>query len=118
MANVATGPVCDNYFGCYAGAVAAQTTVNPGGAATLVPIVSTTIAKSKVPCYPSTTGECDVSVTPFVGNANTGLGTVGAYEATPYSNPSKKYQYWAVKVKPYLETQFSLQNKIYVDRLL
>jgi hypothetical protein len=30
----------------------------------------------------------------------------------------KKYQYWAIKLKPYLETQFSLQNKIYADQIL
>lgn len=29
----------------------------------------------------------------------------------------KKYQYWAIKLKPYVETQFSIQNKIYADQI-
>lgn len=32
--------------------------------------------------------------------------------------PARKYQYWSIKFKPYFETQFSIQNKIYIDQLM
>lgn len=44
------------------------------------------------------------------------IGT-GPYD-TAYTPTAKKYQYWAVKLKPYLETQFLVTNKIYIDQLL
>lgn len=39
--------------------------------------------------------------------------------ASPPGEPylPKKYQYWAIKLKPYLETMLSIQNKIYADQL-
>jgi hypothetical protein len=46
---------------------------------------------------------------------NAGGGTDPA--ASPPGEPylPKKYQYWAIKLKPYFETQFSMQNRIYAD---
>jgi len=48
------------------------------------------------------------------GNTNSGddltTGNDGAWAPT-----SKKYQYWAIKIKPYFETQLKIQNKIYID---
>jgi hypothetical protein len=45
-------------------------------------------------------------MSPAVGNAPAPASppaTLGTYE-TASSNTAKKYQYWSVKVKPYLET--------------
>jgi len=61
-----------------------------------------------------------VTLSPAVGNAPTPAtppATLGASE-TASTNTAKKYQYWSVKVKPYLETQLSIQNKIFIDQLL
>ena len=61
-----------------------------------------------------------MTVTPAVGNApapTTPPATLDAYEAQS-ANTAKKYQYWSVTVKPYLETQLSIQNKIFIDQLL
>lgn len=93
---------CTPYFSCYAGSAAglATGTTNAAQAAA---------ATSKLPCYPTATGECDVTATPAVGFAGTpATPAVSATPETAYPSPSKKYQYWAVKVKPYLETQLSI----------
>lgn len=102
------------YYSCYAGTTA-NLAAGAAGAA-----VAATAANSKLPCFPTTTGQCDVTLSPAVGNAPapaTPPATLGSYENAA-TNTAKKYQYWSVKVKPYLETQLSIQNKIYVDQLL
>ena len=61
-----------------------------------------------------------MTLSPALGNAPapaTPPATLAAYE-TASANTAKKYQYWSVKVKPYLETQLSIQNKIFIDQLL
>lgn len=41
----------------------------------------------------------------------------GAFDAA-WTPTSKKYQYWAIKLKPYFETQLKIQNKIYIDQIM
>jgi hypothetical protein len=64
-------------------------------------------------------GDCDVTkANPAPINYGPAVGGVNPVaNEGDYKNVGKKYQYWAVKLKPYFETQFSLQNKIY-DQLL
>lgn len=90
---------CNNYFSCFAG-----TTPNVILPATGAAVAST--ATSKVPCFPSASSQCDVTVSPAVGYAPapaTPPATLGSFESAS-TNTAKKYQYWSVKVKPYLET--------------
>ena len=94
--------------------------MTPGAAGAAI-AVTTGAASSKLPCYPMPSGLCDVTSLTALGNAPTpvgGIAAVATYETKSTAPSSKKYQYWSVKVKPYLETQFSIQNKIYVDQLL
>jgi hypothetical protein len=105
-ATVTPGAACKAYYSCYAG--------NNGGpsptAGTAQPV--TVLATSKLPCFPTTTGECDVTALPPLGNSPTLSPAVspanyGGYESAA-TNTAKKYQYWSVKIKPYLETQVSI----------
>ncbi len=98
---------CTNYFACYAGTSTVPATNIDG--ATWTPI-NTAMATSKRPCFPSVSGECDVTkATPAPINfAPTGGAVAPVASESDYKNVAKKYQYWAVKLKPYLETQFSL----------
>jgi hypothetical protein len=69
-----------------------------------------------IPCYPSSSGECSIHKgTPTLPNNGGSTETPLIAAGEPFT--PKKYQYWAIKLKPYLETQFSLQNKIYADQL-
>lgn len=62
---------------------------------------------------PSSTGNTLTSDTP---NTPPEVGAT-VYDSA-YIPTAKKYQYWAVKFKPYLETQFVVTNKIYIDQIL
>jgi hypothetical protein len=95
---------CLPYYSCYAGTTPNLATGLSGVAQAVVG------ATSKLPCFPTTTGECDVTAAPPLGNAPTPASTpsnLGGYESAA-TNTAKKYQYWSVKVKPYLETQVSI----------
>jgi hypothetical protein len=69
-----------------------------------------------IPCYPTLSGYCSIhegtATAPNTGQSSEAPLVGGGEPFTP-----KKYQYWAIKLKPYLETQFSLQNKIYADQM-
>lgn len=54
------------------------------------------ISKTRLPCYPSATGLCDTLAPPAT--------TPPAAPDTAATPTSKKYQYWSVKLKPYIET--------------
>jgi len=97
---------CSPYYSCYAG----NNIGSSGASGTAQPV--TALATSKLPCFPTTSGECDVTALPPLGNSATQTPAVspanyGGYESAA-TNTAKKYQYWSVKVKPYLETQVSI----------
>jgi hypothetical protein len=100
---VASG-ACLPYYSCYAGNVA-NLPASPAGSGVAQTVG--TGATSKLPCFPTTTGECDVTAAPPLGNspnpASSTPSNLGGYESAA-TNTAKKYQYWSVKVKPYLET--------------
>jgi len=61
-------------------------------------VAQSAAATSKLPCFPTASGECDVTAPPSVGNAPVpATPAVGGYE-TASTNSAKKYQYWSVKV--------------------
>jgi hypothetical protein len=99
------GGLCVPYYSCYAGTTPNLATGLSGVAQAVVG------ATSKLPCFPTTTGECDVTAAPPLGNsenpATSTPSNLGGYESAA-TNTAKKYQYWSVKVKPYLETQVSI----------
>lgn len=70
-----------------------------------------TVTSAKTPFFPSSTG---YNVRAQVGAV---LAAVTDFDTT-YTTIAQKYQYWAVKFKPYIETQFVMTNKIYLDQIL
>jgi hypothetical protein len=69
-----------------------------------------------IPCYPSSSGWCS----PYEGTTQTTpVGANNDPQAYAPGEPGfpRKYQYWAIKLKPYFETQFSVQNRIYMDQM-
>jgi hypothetical protein len=70
---------------------------------------------TRLPIYPSSTGLTDRTIAPV-------LTTPVTVSTTDYDNAwtptDKKYQYWAVKIKPYFETQFIASSRIFVQDLL
>jgi len=78
---------------------------------------TTLITNLKAPYFPSSTG--------FIDRAQVGAVLTTPAPPTPptdfdpaYTPLAQKYQYWAVKFKPYVETQFVMTNKIYLDQIL
>jgi hypothetical protein len=70
-----------------------------------------------IPCYPTLSALCsphEVPKTALAGGSQTDSTLVSPGEP----GMPRKYQYWAIKLKPYIETQFSLQNKIYIDQFM
>ena len=70
-----------------------------------------------IPCYPALSALCSPHEVPKTALA------AGSHSESTLVSPGepgmpRKYQYWAIKLKPYIETQFSLQNKIYIDQFM
>jgi hypothetical protein len=70
-----------------------------------------------IPCYPTLSALCSPHEVPKTALA------AGSHSESTLVSPGepgmpRKYQYWAIKLKPYIETQFSLQNKIYIDQFM
>ena len=61
------------------------------------------------PVSPSATGLTDRS------DASNAL-AAGAFD-NPWTPTAKKYQYWAIKFKPYIDTMLKLTNTFYVDQV-
>jgi len=74
----------------------------------------TVAAKPKRPFWPTSTGLYDRADATVAANTL----VLGTDYDTAYTLTSKKYQYWAVKLKPYVETQLVITNKIYVDQIM
>lgn len=83
------------------------------GASNLLQGTSTSV-DVKVPIFPSSTGyTARATGTPALSTA------VGYTDFDPaYTPQSFKYQYWAVKFSPYIETSFVMTNQIFIDQLL
>jgi hypothetical protein len=64
------------------------------------------------PKAPTVTGLTDPTAAPITPPPP----AAASYEAA-YTPTSKKYQYWALKVKPYVETQVKIRNTFYADQL-
>lgn len=91
----------NKYFSDYAGTNGAAAST----AATAITDLAA-VAISNLPCYPSVSGQCDVTVaspTP-INNADNTLNPAPVASEGEQPYVGKKYQYWAVKLKPYLET--------------
>jgi hypothetical protein len=65
---------------------------------------------NRLPIYPSSTGL-------NVRTDSPALVAATDYD-TAWTPTDKKYQYWAVKIKPYFETQFIASSRIFVQDLL
>ena len=103
--------------------------VNPSGtpavtlapaAATLPVGVNTDPSLNKpwgIPCYPTLSALCSPHEVPKTALAG-GSATDSTLVSPGEPGMPRKYQYWAIKLKPYIETQFSLQNKIYIDQFM
>lgn len=70
---------------------------------------ATAATDAKKPQAPSSTGLNDRADATNVLAAST-------YD-TAWTPTPKKYQYWAIKFKPYIDTQLKLTNRFYVDQI-
>ena len=69
------------------------------------------VTSTRKPYFPSSTG--------YYNRAQSGavLATVTDFDTT-YTPIAQKYQYWAVKLKPYIETQFVMTSKLYLENIM
>lgn len=70
-----------------------------------------TATSTRRPTAPSSTGQ-------EVRTASPDISATPASFDTAWTPTDKKYQYWAVKLKPYFETQFVAQSRIFIQDVM